>query len=87
MPFLSILRLKQAMHLKHAKQLRISGATSLIQQIPELSGDVLPGDSDAGVVGQELIDSSSVLIFGHRPGSGRGSRGKSSVPEQASLFG
>jgi superfamily II DNA or RNA helicase len=55
--------------------------------LPELSGNVLPGNSDARVVGQELIDSSSVLIFGHRPGSGRRPRGKPSVPEQASLFG
>ena len=53
---------------------------------PELSGDTPPGDSDAGVLVQELIDSSSVLIFGHRPGSGRRSRSKSSTPEQASLF-
>ena len=54
---------------------------------PEFSGDVLPGHSDARAVGQELIDSSSVLVFGHRPGSGRRARGKPSVPEQASLFG
>ena len=54
---------------------------------PELSGNVLPGNSDARVVGRELIDSSSVLIFGHRPGSGRRPRGKPSVSEQASLFG
>ena len=54
---------------------------------PESPGDVLPDQADARVVGQELIDSSSVLIFGHRPGSGRRPRGKASVPEQASLFG
>lgn len=39
---------------------------------PELSGDVLPGNTDARVVGQELIDSSSVLIFGHKPGQAGG---------------
>ncbi len=55
---------------------------------PELSGDGLPVHSDARVVGQELIDSSSVLIFGQRPGSLAGDHaGKPSVPEQASLFG
>ena len=54
---------------------------------PELPGDVLPGQAGARVVGQELIDSSSVLIFGHRPGSGRRPRVKASVPGQASLFG
>jgi len=53
----------------------------------ELPAGVLLGNSDARVVGQELIDSSSVLIFGQRPGSGRRPRGKPAVPEQASLFG
>jgi hypothetical protein len=54
---------------------------------PELSGNAVRGDSEPGLLVQELIDSSSVLIFGHRPGSGRRSRSKSSVPEQPSLFG
>jgi superfamily II DNA or RNA helicase len=54
---------------------------------PEVAGSTVRGDSEPGVLGQELIDSSSVLIFGHRPGSGRRPRGKPSVPEQASLFG
>src|SRR5207302_4478186 len=31
----------------------------------ELSGNMLPGESEARVLVQELIDSSSVLIFGH----------------------
>ncbi len=53
----------------------------------ELPGDVLPDQTDARVVGQELIESSSVLIFGQRPGTGRRPRGKPLVPEQASLFG
>jgi hypothetical protein len=54
---------------------------------PELSANVRPGDFDARVLGEELIDSSSVLVFGQRPGSGRRTRSKPSVPEQASLFG
>jgi hypothetical protein len=54
---------------------------------PELSANVLPGDFDARVLVQELINSSSVLVFGHRRGPGRRPRSKSSVPEQASLFG
>lgn len=53
---------------------------------PELSGNVLQGDSEARMLVQELIDSSSVLIFGHKPRPGRKTRNKSSVPEQASLF-
>ena len=54
---------------------------------PELSGNVLQCNSEAGVLVQELVDSSSVLIFGHRPGSGRRPRSRPPVPEQASLFG
>ena len=54
---------------------------------PELAASAVREDSEPGVLAQELIDSSSVLIFGHRPGSGRRPRGKPSVPEQASLFG
>ncbi|HEX6503053.1 MAG TPA: helicase-related protein [Terriglobales bacterium] len=54
---------------------------------PELSGNLLPAASEARVLVQELIDSNSVLIFGQRPSSGRRSRTKPSVPEQASLFG
>ena len=54
---------------------------------PDLSGSVLPSDSGARVLVKELIDASSVRIFGQRLASGRRHRSKSSVPEQASLFG
>jgi hypothetical protein len=57
---------------------------------PGLSGNVHPSDSDARMLAEELMDSSSVLIFGQRPGQRPGSvrrmRSKSSAPEQASLF-
>ena len=53
--------------------------------VPELSGNLLQSDSGARVLVQELIDSSSVVIFGQRPGSGRRPRRKASLPEQASL--
>ena len=49
--------------------------------------EVAPPDLSGNVLVQEMIDSSSVLIFAHRPGSGRRPRSKPSVPEQASLFG
>jgi hypothetical protein len=52
--------------------------------VPELAGS---NDSHAGLLVQELMDSTSVLIFGRRPGSARRPRSKSPVPEQASLFG
>jgi hypothetical protein len=51
---------------------------------------LLPGaQPDAAALVEEAIAESSVLIFGQRPGSlsGRRPRGKSVVPEQASLFG
>jgi hypothetical protein len=45
--------------------------------------------SDSARLVEEAIESSSVLIFGQRPGSpsGRRPRAKPSVPEQATLFG
>jgi len=77
----------KALNVEHQK-LFPSGPQSVENvRSPKLSGNVLPGNSEVRVVGQELIDSSSVLIFGHRPGSGRRPRGKPSVPEPASLFG
>ena len=51
---------------------------------------ILPGvQPDPAALVEEAIAESSVLIFGQRPGSlsGRKPRGKSTVPEQASLFG
>jgi superfamily II DNA or RNA helicase len=51
---------------------------------------LLPGaQPDAAALVEEAIAGDSVLIFGQRPGSlsGRRPRGKSAVPEQASLFG
>ena len=48
---------------------------------------MLAGDSNARLLVEELIDSSSVLVFGQRLRSGRRARSKSSVPQQASLFG
>jgi hypothetical protein len=64
-------------------------ASEPVQEVvtPELRGTVLQSDSDARVLVEELIDSSSVLIFGRKPGSGRRPRSKPPVPEQASLFG
>jgi superfamily II DNA or RNA helicase len=77
----------KALNAEHQKLFPTASQSTEHVGSPELSDSVPLGDSDARVVGQELIDSSSVLIFGHRPGSGRRSRGKPSVPEQASLFG
>lgn len=51
---------------------------------------VLPGvQPDPAALVEEAIAGDSVLIFGQRPGSlsGRRSRAKAAIPEQASLFG
>ena len=55
--------------------------------VTELADNAVRNDSESGLLARDLIDSSSVLIFGQRPRSGRRPRGKPSVPEQASLFG
>jgi superfamily II DNA or RNA helicase len=77
----------KALNSEHQKLFPAASEPAEEVAVPELSGNVLQSDSDARVLVQELIDSSSVLIFGQRPGSGRRPRGKPSVPEQASLFG
>jgi superfamily II DNA or RNA helicase len=77
----------KALNAEHQKLFSTASPTVEGVAAPELSGSVLQSDSDASVLVQELIDSSSVLIFGQESGSGRKPRRKSSVPEQASLFG
>ena len=64
-------------------------ASGLVNEVrsPELVGCPLGSDSDVQGRAQELIDSSSVLIFAHKQGPGRRPRAKPSLPEQASLFG
>jgi superfamily II DNA or RNA helicase len=55
----------------------------------EAPAALLSTRSDPAGLVEEAIESSSVLIFGQRPGSltGRRPRGKPTVPEQATLFG
>jgi hypothetical protein len=77
----------KALNSEHQKLFPTASEPAEEVAVPELSGNVLQSDSGARVLVQELIDSSSVLIFGQRPGSGRRTRGKPPVPEQASLFG
>ena len=55
--------------------------------LPGLPAKANQNGTDARVLVEELIDASSVLIFGQRSGGGRRPRNKRSVPEQASLFG
>jgi superfamily II DNA or RNA helicase len=77
----------RALNAQHQKLFPTASEPADEVAVPALSGNVLQSDSDARVLVHELIDSSSVLIFGQRPGSGRRPRSKPSTPEQASLFG
>ena len=64
---------------------RSNGDASLIE-----APAILPGDQpNPTALVDEALAGNSALIFGQRPGSlsGRRPRGKSAVPEQASLFG
>lgn len=72
----------------NAEHQKLFPTSSPVEEVapPELSGNLLSADSDPRGLVRE-IDSSSVRIFGHTPGSGRRARSKCSVPEQASLFG
>jgi hypothetical protein len=76
----------KALNTEHQKLFPIASEPVDETRSPGLAGNPLPSDNAQGLV-QELIDSTSVLIFGHKPGSGRRPRAKPSVPEQASLFG
>ena len=77
----------KALNREHQKLFPTASEPANEVAAPDLYQNAPPSDSDARVSVQELFDSSSVVIFGHRPGSGRRPRSKSSVPEQASLFG
>ena len=77
----------KALNAEHQKRFPNASEPADHVAVPEFSGNVLQSDSDARELVQELIDSSSVLIFGQRPGSGRRPRTKPSAPEQSSLFG
>ena len=77
----------KALNAEHQKLFPTTSVPVDTVESPELSGDVIQGDSEAPVLIQELIDPSSVLIFGQKPRTGRKPRAKTSVSEQASLFG
>ena len=77
----------KALNAEHQKLFPTASESVAEIASPDFAGNVLQSDFDARVLVQEMSDSGSVLIFGHRPGSGRRPRSKSSVPEQASLFG
>ena len=79
----------KALNAEHQKLFPVS--SSPVDEVPsrEVSGHILRSESDASVLVEELAASSSLPMFGQRPGSGpvRKARIKPTVPEQASLFG
>jgi hypothetical protein len=76
----------KALNAEHQKLFPTGSETADEVACREWSGNAIPNDSDTPVLVRELIDSSSVLIFGQRSGSGRKPRSKAPVPEQPSLF-
>jgi hypothetical protein len=79
----------KSLNTEHQKLFPASSRPNL--DVPLLEApDLLPSlRTDPSVLVDEALVGNSVLIFGQRPGSlsGRRPRGKSAVPEQASLFG
>ena len=71
----------KALNAEHQKLFPTASQTFVESPTRRLSGGCDAADPTHGAV-----DGSSVLVLGQRPGSGRRPRGKSSVPEQASLF-
>jgi hypothetical protein len=78
----------KALNTEHQKLFPTNSRSDDVSLI-EAPATLLETRSDPARLVEEAIESSSVLIFGQRPGSvsGRRPRGKPSVPEQATLFG
>jgi superfamily II DNA or RNA helicase len=78
----------KALNTEHQKLFPTNSRADDVSLI-EAPATLLETRSDSARLVEEAIESSSVLIFGQRPGSvsGRRPRGKPSVPEQATLFG
>jgi len=77
----------KALNAEHQKLFPTASESVAEIASPDFYGNVLQSDSDARGLVQELMDSSSAVIFGQRTVSGRRARSRPSVPEQASLFG
>jgi hypothetical protein len=79
----------KALNQEHQKLFPVVSETEDEVAAPALDGNVLRSESDASRLVEELVGSSSLPMFGQRPGSGPGrrARAKAPVPEQSSLFG
>jgi hypothetical protein len=78
----------KALHTEHQKQFPATSQSNEAVASLEARGSLLTTQSDPASLVEEAIDRGSTLIFGRRPAalSGRRTRPKLSVPEQASLF-
>src|SRR5882762_323914 len=79
----------KALHTEHQKLFPATSPSLEVVASLEAPGGLLTTQSDSASLVIEAIEGSSVLIFGQRPASlsGRRSRARPAVPEQASLFG
>jgi hypothetical protein len=78
----------KALSTEHQKLFPAALRSTDEESYAEASPVLLTAENNPAGLIQEAIGGDSVLIFGQRPGSlGRRPRGRSVVPEQASLFG
>ena len=79
----------KALNTEHQKLYPATSHSDNDASSKETPGSLLSSPSDPAGLVEEAIAGGSILIFGQRPGfpSGRRSRVRPTVPEQASLFG
>ena len=79
----------KALNTEHQKLFPTTSGSNGDVPLIETGASLLVTQADPAALVEEAIAGDSVLIFGQRPGSlsSRRPRGKSAVPEQASLFG
>jgi superfamily II DNA or RNA helicase len=78
----------KALSAEHQKLFPAATPSTADECFAEASRAVLTDENNPAGLIQEAIGGDSVLVFGQRPGSlGRRPRGRTVVPEQASLFG
>ena len=79
----------KALNTEHQKLFPAASHSNQDVSAVDEPGRLIGSRSEPAALVEEAIESSSVLIFGQRPGSLAGSRRRArpAVPEQASLFG
>jgi hypothetical protein len=79
----------KALNTEHQKLFPAGSSSNRDVPLTEAPAVLLGAQPDPAALVEEAIAEGSVLIFGQRPGSvsGRKSRAKPNIPEQATLFG